>query len=117
MILIKHVIYKLVRQLGFMVTKEDVLEKLKSVQDPEIRMNIVDMGLVYEVDIDSENNVSVKMTFTSPGCPVGGAIISEIQAKVAEISNVKSVEVDIVWDPQWSPEKMSEEAKLELGLN
>ena len=100
----------------YMVSKEDIFAKLKTVQDPELRMNIVDLGLVYDVVIDSESNVLIKMTFTSPGCPVGAAFISEVQAKVADVEGVKSVEVDIVWDPPWSPEKMTEEARMELGL-
>ncbi len=99
-----------------MVSKEDVLAKLKTIQDPEIRMNIIDLGLVYDVTIDNDNNVLIKMTFTSPGCPVGPAFISEIQTKTAEVEGVKSVSVDVVWDPPWSPDRMTEEARMELGL-
>ena len=96
--------------------KDSILQKLRTIQDPEIRMNIVDLGLVYEVLIDSECNVVVRMTFTSPGCPVGPGFIHEVQSKAAEIEGVKSVAVDIVWDPPWSPERMTEEARMELGL-
>ena len=97
------------------LTKESILEQLKQVEDPEIRYNIVDLGLIYDVRID-KGMVVVDMTFTSPACPVGPYLISEVEGKVKKLDGVTGVVVNIVWDPLWSPEKMSEEAKVALGV-
>ncbi len=102
-----------------MTTKEEVLEKLSMVEDPEIGINIVDLGLIYEVKIemksDGKENVDIKMTLTTPACPLLGHILAEIQEKVKLITNIGEVNVDIVWDPPWNPEMMSERAKLAFG--
>ncbi len=102
-----------------MVTKEQVLEKLSLVEDPEIAMNIVDLGLVYDVNLERKNNdkeiVNIKMTLTTPACPLLGHILAEVQDKVKSIKNVEEVNVDIVWDPPWNMDMMSERAKLALG--
>ncbi len=97
------------------VTKEAVLEQLKHVNDPEIQCSIVDMGLVYDVRIDN-GMVAVDMTLTSPACPLGPFIISEVENAVKKIPCVKGVAVNIVWEPLWSPERMSEEARIALGI-
>jgi len=97
------------------VTKTEVMKKLKECYDPEIPINIVDLGLVYEVKID-KGNVYIKMTLTSIGCPLTGFIAEEVKSKVKEIKGVKEVEVDIVWDPPWTPEMMSKEARAILGI-
>ena len=97
------------------LTKETVLEQLKKVEDPEIRYNIVDLGLVYDAKID-KGMVVVEMTLTSPSCPVGPYIISEVENVVKKLPGVTGVTVEIVWEPLWSPDRMSDEAKVSLGV-
>lgn len=97
-------------------TKDDVLEALKAVYDPEIGVNIVDLGLVYDADISESNAVEVTMTLTSMGCPLGPVIVSEVQNALAPLEGVGEVGVRIVWSPPWSPDMMSEEARDELGI-
>jgi FeS assembly SUF system protein len=97
------------------IKKAEVMKKLKECYDPEIPINIVDLGLVYDVKI-KEGNVYIKMTLTAIGCPLTGFIVEDIKNKLKEIKGVKNVDVDIVWDPPWSPEKMSKEARAILGI-
>ncbi len=97
-----------------MTSKEEVLEVLRECYDPEIPINIVDLGLVYKVEIDGEK-VAVEITLTAPGCPVSGLLRDDVMSKILSIKDVKEANVDIVWDPPWSPEKMSEDAKRQLG--
>ena len=97
------------------LSKEAVLNELKSVTDPEMHINVVDLGLIYDVKID-KGMVVVIMTLTSPACPVGPFILESIEETVKKIEKVEGVNVEIVWDPPWNPDKMSEEAKLELGI-
>jgi FeS assembly SUF system protein len=96
--------------------REKVLEALQTVYDPEIPVNIYDLGLIYGVDVDSAGNVIIQMTLTSPGCPVAAFMPSEVERKVFDISGVVSCQVDLVWDPPWDPSRMSEAAKLQLGF-
>jgi FeS assembly SUF system protein len=96
--------------------RQRVIEVLKSVYDPELPVNIFDLGLIYAVDVDSQNHVHVRMTLTAPGCPVAGTLPGEIQRKIAEIAGVTSAKVELVWDPPWDKSRMSEVAMLELGL-
>lgn len=98
-----------------MVTKTDVLEALQEVIDPEIGMNIVDVGLVYRVD-PGEDRVSIDFTLTSPGCPLGETIYNDIVNVVKERTGVSEVEANLVWNPPWSIDFMSEDARLELGF-
>ena len=98
------------------LTKEAVMEKLKEVTDPEMQISIVDLGLVYDVSLD-KGMVVVKMTLTSPACPVGPLIIQSVEENVKKIKGVTGVTVDIVWEPLWGPDKMTDEAKMELGIN
>jgi len=98
------------------ITKEKILEVLSQVYDPEIPIDIVNLGLVYDVQID-DSTVNLKMTMTSPGCPSAREIILESQTLVSEIEGVKEANVEIVWDPPWSPEKMSEEARISMGVD
>ena len=97
------------------LTKESVMEKLKEVTDPEMHVNIIDLGLVYDVAID-KGMVVVTMTLTSPACPVGPMILDAVEETVKAIEGVKGVSIEIVWDPPWSPDRMSDEAKMELGI-
>ena len=98
-----------------MVSEESVLEKIKEIIDPEIGINIVDMGLIYEVDID-DTTVDIKMTLTSPGCPAGGQIINGAQHVTQQLDGVEEVNIEVVWNPRWTSELMSEDAKDELGI-
>ncbi len=93
-----------------------VIEVLKSCYDPEIPVNIYELGLIYGVDIDDEGNVNIKMTLTSPACPVAGSLPPEVESKVRKIPYVKSCVVELVWEPLWGIQMMSEEARLQLGL-
>lgn len=93
-----------------------IIEVLKTVYDPEIPVDIFEMGLIYEINIDDEDNVEVIMTLTSPSCPVAESLPAEVEQKVATIAMVKSAKVQITFDPPWTKDMMSEEALLELGM-
>jgi FeS assembly SUF system protein len=95
----------------------DVVEALKTVYDPEIPVDIYELGLVYHIDVRDDRSVEVRLTLTSPMCPVAGSLPPEVEAKVAQIPGVKSASVDLVWEPPWNPSMMSEAAKLELGMD
>jgi FeS assembly SUF system protein len=93
-----------------------VIEVLRTCYDPEIPVNIHELGLVYGIDIDPEGVVNIKMTLTSPACPVAGSLPPEIENKVSKIEGVSSARVEVVWDPPWTPDKMTEAARLQLGM-
>ena len=95
---------------------EPVLEALKSVRDPEIPVNLVDLGLIYELVVKKGGAVYVEMTLTTPACPVAQSMPGEVEAAVAGVRGVNDVRVKLVWTPPWDRDRMSEEAKLELGL-
>jgi FeS assembly SUF system protein len=95
---------------------EAVIAALKEIFDPEIPVNIYDLGLIYGVDITPEGGVAVTMTLTTPHCPVAESMPGEIELRVASVPGVRDAEVNLVWDPPWDPQKMSDEAKLELGM-
>jgi len=95
---------------------ELIINQLRSVYDPEIPVNIYDLGLIYNVDIDDDANVKIDMTLTAPGCPVAHTFPGMVENSVKEVKGVNDVEVELVWDPPWTQERMSEAAKLELGL-
>lgn len=97
------------------MTEEKVWEALKGCYDPEIPVNIVDLGLVYEVKVE-DGDVRVKMTMTAPGCPLSAWIARQAEDAVRSLEGVKDVHVELVWDPPWTPDRMSEEAKRTLGL-
>lgn len=96
--------------------EQEVIHILKTVFDPEIPVDIYELGLIYEIKIDEESNVLIKMTLTSPACPVAGSLPGEVQQKVEGIKGIGKVKVDLVWDPPWDQDMMTEEAKLELGM-
>ena len=100
----------------FLQTEEAIVAMLKTVYDPEIPVNIYDLGLVYKVDVDDDKNVRIDMTLTAPNCPAADFILEDVRMKVESISEVKSVEVNLVIEPEWDKDMMSEEAKLELGF-
>jgi FeS assembly SUF system protein len=93
-----------------------VIEVLRTCYDPEIPVDIYELGLIYEVKVTPPGSVAIKMTLTSPMCPVAGSLPPEVEAKVAAVSGVNDVRVDVVWEPPWTPEKMSESAKLQLNM-
>jgi FeS assembly SUF system protein len=95
---------------------ERVIDVLRTVYDPEIPVNIFELGLIYKVDIDDDNHVRIDMTLTSPACPVAGSLPGEVETKVGEIEGVGGATVELVWDPPWNPSMMTEEAQLELGI-
>ncbi len=97
-------------------TKDDVVEGLKNVYDPEIGINIVDLGLVYDADIEDNGDVLVTMTLTSLGCPLGPVIMQEVNNALKDLPEIGETDVKLVWTPPWSPENMSEDAKDELGI-
>lgn len=96
--------------------REKILEALRSVYDPEIPVDIYELGLIYEINIFPINNIHILMTLTSPSCPSAEAIPSEVETRVKEVDGVNDVNVEITWDPPYSPDMMSESAKLELGF-
>jgi FeS assembly SUF system protein len=93
-----------------------IVEMLKTIYDPEIPVDIFELGLIYEVRIDEDKNVEIDMTLTSPNCPVAESLPKDVEDKVASVENVVSAKVNIVFDPPWDKDMMSEEAKLELGF-
>ena len=99
-----------------MVTEEVITEALKEVYDPELHYNIVDLGLVYDVEV-SDGSVHIIMTLTTPACPVGPMVIEQIQENVGLLPGVKDVDVEITFDPPWGPDLISEEARADLGLD
>ncbi len=98
-----------------MVTMEDIVKALKECYDPEIPVNVWDLGLIYDVNVDGDK-VHVKMTLTAPGCPMHSFISKEVKEKIQSVSGVKEASVEVVWDPPWSPDKMSPEARAQLGV-
>jgi len=96
--------------------ENQVIDVLKTIYDPEIPVNIYELGLVYEVKVDENFDVKIDMTLTSPNCPVAESLPAEVEAKAAGLWSVKSAKVEIVWEPTWDKEMMSEEAKYELGF-
>ena len=96
--------------------EEKVIAALCSCYDPEISVNIYELGLIYDLQVDPSGAVSIRMTLTSPACPVAGALPADVQAKVQAVPGVTSAKVELVWDPPWEMSRMSEEARLQLGL-
>ncbi len=99
---------------GFL--EQEVIRVLKTVFDPEIPIDIYELGLIYEIKIDDENSTNIKMTLTSPACPVAGSLPGEVKEKIESIEGINGVHVDLVWEPVWDKDMMTEEAKLTLGF-
>lgn len=97
-----------------MVKKKEVREQLKQVIDPELNVNIVDLGLIYEIEVDEEDNVDILMTLTTPGCPLHGVFDELVKREVNKL-DVGSIEVELTFEPRWTPEEMSDEARDEIG--
>jgi FeS assembly SUF system protein len=109
---------KYIRRMSteFLNIETDIVKVLKTVYDPEIPVNIYDLGLIYEVDVREEGKVRVVMTLTSPNCPVAESLPEEVYEKVLSVEGVKEVELNLTFDPPWTKEMLTEEAMLELGL-
>jgi len=96
--------------------KDKVIAEIKKIYDPEIPVNIYELGLIYEIKVDEKKNVKINMTLTSPNCPVAESLPKEVKDSIMEIKEVSKVDLDLVWDPPWDKSMMSESAKLELNL-
>ncbi len=96
--------------------RERLVEKLKTIYDPEIPVNIYDLGLIYGMEIDAQGRAEIEMTLTAPGCPVAGWIVEEVARKTGEVEGVSTSHVSLTWEPPWTQDRMTDEAKLELGL-
>ncbi|HOK61304.1 SUF system Fe-S cluster assembly protein [Tenuifilum sp.] len=94
----------------------DIVKTLKGIHDPEIPVNIYDLGLIYEVDVDDNRKVTITMTLTAPNCPLADQVVEEVQEKISKIDGVTKVEVRLTFDPPWDKSRMSDEAMLELGF-
>jgi FeS assembly SUF system protein len=101
--------------MSIKIQQDEVNEVLKTIYDPEIPVDIYNLGLIYDISIDDDNNVKVLMTLTSPGCPVAGSLVEQVKNKIQNIPGVNSASVELVWDPPWSPDLMTDIAKLQLG--
>ena len=97
--------------------ERDIIMALRQVYDPEIPVNVYDLGLIYEVKVDDDHNVEIQMTLTAPNCPMADYVVEQVRAAVADVPGVVSVKVDLVWEPVWDKSRMSEEALVELGLD
>ncbi len=100
----------------FLQLEDAIINTLKTIYDPEIPLNIYDLGLIYEIDVDDDNSVKVRMTLTTPNCPMADSIIAEVQQKLEATEEVKSVNLKLTFDPPWDESNLTDEAKLELGL-
>ncbi|MDR2968512.1 MAG: iron-sulfur cluster assembly protein [Tannerellaceae bacterium] len=100
----------------FLHTEEAIVVMLKTVYDPEIPVNVYDLGLIYKVDVDEDKNVRIDMTLTAPNCPAADFIMEDVRMKVESVEGVKSVGINLVFEPEWNKDMMTEEAKLELGF-
>ena len=96
--------------------KNKVIEEIKKIFDPEIPVNIYELGLIYKIDVDEKNKVNVDMTLTSPNCPVAESLPNEVKENIKKVEGVSDVKLTLVWEPPWDKDKMSEAAKLELNL-
>ena len=96
--------------------KNKVISEIKKIYDPEIPVNIYDLGLIYKIEIEEENNVVIEMTLTSPNCPVAESLPNSVKDNILKIDEINDVNLKLVWDPPWTQDKMSEAAKLELNL-
>ena len=96
--------------------KNKIIEEIKKIYDPEIPVNIYELGLIYNIDVDKDNKVKIDMTLTSPNCPVAESLPNEVKENIKKLDGVQEVDLKLVWEPPWDKDKMSEAAKLELNL-
>lgn len=102
--------------INYLQLESEIVRILKDIYDPEIPVNIYDLGLIYEIDVDDDRKVKITMTLTAPNCPVADSLLEEVREKVRNIEGVKEVQINLTFDPPWDIENLSEEAKLELGM-
>jgi FeS assembly SUF system protein len=102
--------------LAALALRPAIIDALWTIYDPEIPVNIHELGLIYDIDVDAENRVQIRMTLTAPACPSAQSLPLEVERKVREVPGVKDVFVDVVWEPAWTTDRMSEAAKLQLGM-
>ena len=103
---------KIIKQIH----KDQIIEKVRTIMDPEIPVNLYDLGLIYNIDIDEKNNIVVEMTLTNPNCPVAGSMPENVGKAISFIKNISSIKVNLIWHPKWSKDMMSEDAKLALDI-
>lgn len=96
--------------------RENLIAMLRTIYDPEIPVNIYDLGLIYSIEIESDGHIEIEMTLTAPACPVAGTFPATVEERLSEVPGVSSVHVELVWEPAWSMDSMSDDVKLELGL-
>jgi len=99
-----------------MELKEKIIEEIKKIYDPEIPVNIYDLGLIYDIKVEDKNTAKIKMTLTSPNCPVAESLPKEVKDGIMQVEGIDNVDLDLVWEPPWDKDRMSEAAKLELNL-
>ena len=99
-----------------MKTKDKIIEEIRKIYDPEIPVNIYELGLIYDIKVENKNTAKVKMTLTSPNCPVAESLPQEVKDSIMQVEEIENVDLDLVWDPPWDKDMMSEAAKLELNL-
>ena len=97
-------------------TKEKIINEIKKIYDPEIPVNIYELGLIYKIEIENEKKVNIEMTLTSPNCPVAESLPNQVKENIMKVEGVSEVDLNLVWEPPWTKDKMSEAAKLELEL-
>ena len=98
------------------LNKEEIINCIKTVKDPEIPVNLYDLGLIYNIEIDDNNNISIDMTLTNPNCPVAGSMPESVGKAIESIQNINSIKIKLVWKPKWTKDLMSEDAKLALDI-
>ena len=99
-----------------MELKDKIIEEIKKIYDPEIPVNIYDLGLIYDIKVEDKNTAKIKMTLTSPNCPVAESLTKEVKDSIMQVEGIENVDLDLVWDPPWNQTMMTEAAKLELNL-
>ena len=99
-----------------MELKDQIITEIKKIYDPEIPVNIYELGLIYDIKVENKNTAKVKMTLTSPNCPVAESLPKEVKDSIMQVEGIEKVDLDLVWDPPWDKSMMSESAKLELNL-
>jgi len=105
-----------ISKISSSLTKEDVIKTIKTVMDPEIPVNLYDLGLIYKIDIDDKNNVIIEMTLTNPNCPVAGTMPENVGKAISILENLSSIRVNLAWQPKWNKDMMSDDAKLALDI-
>ena len=104
------------KPMDFLILESQIVQVLKTVYDPEVPVDIYELGMIYEIDVDDDRNVKIVMTLTTPNCPVAESLPAEVKEKVAAIPGVKSVDLEMTFEPPWNQSMMSDEARLELGM-